>query len=465
MNLQKRNWAPYLLILPSFVYLFAFFGYPMVGALLLAIQRDSQILPLRAEPNPDSPAVGSLEKGTFVTTLDVVQEEAGGAAGGLLSRPKWWIKVSGETADGNQVEGWAERGNIFVQDATRSDVGKVAAEDARVYTAANDESEIVGTLALGAEVTIVGWQELESELVAGGLLNKPAQWMKITATDEDGNPIEGWVKRGPVFVEDATISRQGRVEAGEGAKEWTLDYIKRMYRHSDFQEALRTTIILLMLILPIQFIVAIIMALVLQARPRFTTFFLYVYSIPLGISDLASGLVWYSIFTQRGFMNTFLQQLGLIDKPFIFISAQHKGWIILAIVLAEVWRATSIVMVIVVSGLQAIPSSLLESGELFGASLWQRLRYIILPLLKPSLQVALILRTILAFQVFSVVIAISGGEVITVLANETYRWYDIGTYNNPHVAAAYAGFIMFVSLGVAIIYLRTIRSQEERVAT
>jgi ABC-type sugar transport system permease subunit len=105
MNLQKRNWAPYLLILPSFVYLFAFFGYPMVGALLLAIQRDSQILPLRAEPNPDSAAVGSLEKGTFVTTLDVVQEEASGAAGGLLSRPKWWIKVSGETADGNQVEG------------------------------------------------------------------------------------------------------------------------------------------------------------------------------------------------------------------------------------------------------------------------------------------------------------------------------------------------------------------------
>jgi multiple sugar transport system permease protein len=465
MNLQKRNWAPYLLILPSFVYLLAFFGYPMIGALLLAIQRDSQILPHRAEPNPDSPAVGSLEKGTFVTTLDVVQEEAGGAAGGLLSRPKWWIKVSGETADGNQVEGWAERGNIFVQDASRSETGKVAAENVLVYTAANDESEIVGALELGTEVTIVAWQELESELVAGGLLNKPAQWIQITATDADGNPIEGWVKRGPVFVEDATISRQGRVEAGEGAKEWTLDYIKRMYRHSDFQEALVTTVILLVLILPMQFILAIVMALVLEARPRFTTFFLYVYSIPLGISDLAAGLVWYSIFTQRGFMNTFLQQLGLIDKPFIFISYQHKGWIIFAIVLAEVWRATSIVMVIVVSGLQAIPSSLLESGEIFGANLWQRLRYIILPLLKPSLQVALILRTILAFQVFSVVIAISGGEVITVLANETYRWYDIGTYNNPHVAAAYAGFIMFVSLGVAIIYLRTIRSQEERVAT
>jgi multiple sugar transport system permease protein len=121
-------------------------------------------------------------------------------------------------------------------------------------------------------------------------------------------------------------------------------------------------------------------------------------------------------------------------------------------------------MVIVVSGLQAIPTEFLEAGELFGASLWQRLRHIILPMLKPSLQVALILRTILAFQVFAVVVAISGGEVVTVLANETYRWYDINTYNSPNVAAAYAGFIMLLSLGISVIYLRTVRTQEEKVA-
>ena len=132
-----------------------------------------------------------------------------------------------------------------------------------------------------------------------------------------------------------------------------------------------------------------------------------------------------------------------------------------AIVLAEVWRATAIVMVIVVAGLQAIPRDYIEAGQVFGASLWQRLRYIILPLLKPSLQVALILRTILAFQVFAVVVAITGGNVMTVLANETYRWYDPARFNNPNVAAAYAGFIMLLSLGVSLFYLRAVRSQEE----
>lgn len=462
MKLKKMNLAPYLLILPSFLYLLLFFGWPMVRSLQLAVQRDSQILPLRVEPTADSRTAGQLERGTFVTVLDVIREEQGGAAGGLLSKPSFWLKVSGTTADGTEVEGWAERGNVFVQDASRSDEGRVVEQNVPVYAEPDDSSAVTGTLAQGAEITITNWEELEGEIVAEGLLSKPAQWMQISAEGASGETVEGWVKRGPVFVEDATISRRGRVDAGEGAKEWTLDYIRRMLRDRNFEKALQTTVILLVTILPIQFTLAIIMALVLQARPRFSTTFLYIYSIPLGISDLAAGLVWYSIFTQRGFLNSFLEQLGLIDRPFIFISNENKEWIIIAIVLAEVWRATSIVMVIVVSGLQAIPGEVLEAGQLFGANLWQRLRYIILPLLMPSLQVALILRTILAFQVFAVVVAISGGEVITVLANETYRWYDVGGYNNPHVAAAYAGFIMLVSLGVAVIYLRTVRSQEER---
>jgi multiple sugar transport system permease protein len=116
-------------------------------------------------------------------------------------------------------------------------------------------------------------------------------------------------------------------------------------------------------------------------------------------------------------------------------------------------------MIIVVSGLQAISQEVLEAAELFGATLWQRIRHIILPLLKPSLQVALILRTILALQVFAVVIALSGGDVVTVLANETFRQYS--EFRNPNVAAAYAAFILLLSMVSAIIYLQLVRTQEE----
>jgi len=151
--------------------------------------------------------------------------------------------------------------------------------------------------------------------------------------------------------------------------------------------------------------------------------------------------------------------MGLIDTASPYLTATTRYWIIIAIWLAEVWRATSIVMVIVVSGLQAISDEVLEAAELFGASLWQRIRYVILPLLRPSLQVALILRTILALQVFAVVIALSGGDVVTVLANETFRQYF--EFRNNNVASAYAVFILALSMISAVIYLRAIRTQEE----
>jgi multiple sugar transport system permease protein len=226
-----------------------------------------------------------------------------------------------------------------------------------------------------------------------------------------------------------------------------------------FMPAFRTTLLLTVLIIPAQFVLAIIMALVIQAELKGTSIFLYIFSIALGVSDLAVGILWYSIFTQLGYLNSILLSLGLIDQPLTYLSANTRYWIIIAIWLAEVWRATSIVMVIVVAGMQAISREVLEAAEVFGANLWQRIRYVILPLLRPSLQVALILRTILALQVFAVVIALGGGEVVTVLANETYRQYD--TLRNPNVAAAYASFILLLSMITSIFYLRAVRSQEE----
>jgi len=79
-------------------------------------------------------------------------------------------------------------------------------------------------------------------------------------------------------------------------------------------------------------------------------------------------------------------------------------------------------------------------------------------LLKPSIQVALILRTILAFQVFAVVIALSGGDVVTVLANEAFRQYKL---NNDNVASAYALLILALSIGSAFFYLRAVRNESE----
>ncbi|HUG48488.1 MAG TPA: sugar ABC transporter permease [Candidatus Limnocylindria bacterium] len=242
---------------------------------------------------------------------------------------------------------------------------------------------------------------------------------------------------------------------------WSTASIERMLNDAQFSRALLTTVTLLVLIIPIQFVLAMGMALIINARLKGSGLWLYVFALPLGVSELAAGIIWFSIFTERGWLNTFLGGLGILERPYVFLNPQEPFWLIFAIVLAESWRATAIIMIILVAGLQSIPRDYLEAADVFGASTWQKIRRVILPLLRPALQTALILRTILAFQVFATVIAIAG-RGLTVLAAEAYRWY--GDLRDTNVAASYAGLILLLSVMATILYLWLLPTREERLA-
>lgn len=450
---RKRQWAPYILILPTVIYLVIFFAWPMVQALKLAIWDNDGILTLRADANQASRVVGRLPQGAQV---DLLGQQGNLLAPGELDQTnavtERWFNVSGTSVDGTVIQGWTSDSRIRVREENPDGTpigGTVRRKLATnvdpltdIYSEPNVKSTIVGKLDANSTVSIDDVAILEV-------------WYQVESS-QDGQTVTGWTPSRYIQVFGA--EPRGRVDRGN-AGVFTTEFISKMINDRFFMPALQTTLLLMVIIIPVQFVLAVIMALVIQARLRGNTFFLYIFAIPLGVSDLAVGIVWFSVFTQSGFLNSILTNLGLIKAPFTFLSADTRQWIIFAIFLAEVWRATSIVMIIVVSGLQAISQEVLEAAELFGANLWQRIRHVILPLLKPSLQVALILRTILALQVFAVVIALSGGDVVTVLANETYRqYYD---FRNPNVAASYAGLILLLSMISAIIYLRLVRTQEE----
>lgn len=235
--------------------------------------------------------------------------------------------------------------------------------------------------------------------------------------------------------------------------------IERMVGDSNFRNAVTTTLALVVLVLPIQFFLAISMAMVVNAKLKGQSMWLYVFALPLGISELAAGIVWVSIFTQSGWLNTILQGLGIIDRQIIWQSAETPWLIIITIVIAEAWRATSIIMIILVAGLQSIPPEFLEAADVYGATTWQKIRRVILPMLRPSLQVALILRAILAFQVFATVVAL-GGTGVTVLSEEAVRWAN--DIDNDHVAAAYAGLILTLSIGATALFLWLLPTREEQ---
>jgi multiple sugar transport system permease protein len=240
---------------------------------------------------------------------------------------------------------------------------------------------------------------------------------------------------------------------------WTFAPFRTMIHDTAFGEAFRFTLLLIAVIVPVQFVLALGMALLVNAKLHGRGLLLYIFLLPLAISDLAAGIVWSSMFTENGYLNTVLEKAGLIDQPFIWIDPRHRGLLLLTVVTAEVWRSTALIMVILVAGLQGIPRDYGEAAEVFGAGFFRRIWHVTLPMLKPAIQVALLLRIILAFEVFSTVIAITG-QGTTVLAAEAWRWQT--SYEDENVAAAYASLILVLSVISAGLVLRLLRTPREQ---
>jgi multiple sugar transport system permease protein len=241
---------------------------------------------------------------------------------------------------------------------------------------------------------------------------------------------------------------------------WTLSPYRTMVHDINFGVAIRFTLIFIALIIPIQFFLALTMALVANSDIRGRTVFLFIFILPLGASDLATGLVWSSIFTQHGYLNSVLTDVGLMSHPYIWLDPNHQFLIVVEVMAAEIWRSTALITVILIAGMQGIPREYGEAADVFGASFFQRLRYVTIPMLKPAIRVALLLRIIFAFEVFGTVLAIAGSTTTT-LAAQAYNWET--ALQNPHVAAAYASLILALSLVAAAIVMRIFRTPHEQV--
>lgn len=237
--------------------------------------------------------------------------------------------------------------------------------------------------------------------------------------------------------------------------ELTTKYIMKMVKHWKFETALNYTLLLALVVVPIQLALSLLMANLVSVMKRGRDTILYIWTIPLGISDLAAGLIWLAIFEQTGFLNSFLHAFGLIDQPVTFLGYQNKTTIFVAVVLAEVWRATAIMLVILVAGIGLIPKEYYEAAQVYGANKWQRFTRITLPLLKPSLQTALILRVILAFEVFAVVAAL-GGTNLPVLMGEVYNRQFV--LQDSHTAAAFALLILLISIVSTVFFMWSLRT-------
>lgn len=183
-----------------------------------------------------------------------------------------------------------------------------------------------------------------------------------------------------------------------------------------------------------------------------TTFFL-----PYVVGTAAAALIWYgAVNDQNGIANDILEKLGLTEGPWGFLSTPEQS--LFTVLSLVVWKFIGFQVIVLLVGLQAIPAELYEAARMDGASTMQRLRYITLPYLRPTLALLLILSITGSLLAFDQFIVLTGGgpdgsTVTLVLAiyNTAFGSFDLGE-------AAALSVVLLVALillnGVQLMLLR-----------
>src|SRR5215813_9392118 len=142
--------------------------------------------------------------------------------------------------------------------------------------------------------------------------------------------------------------------------------------------------------------------------------------VPWAVPPVVNGLLWSFILNaQFGYLNRVLHKLGLISE---YINWLGHPWLAMgAVVAAYVWRTTPFNVLLYHAALQGIPATLYEAAAVDGASPWQSLWQVTLPLLRPMVAVTLILRTTFGFMVFDEILAIILGLIALAYVRLVYR--------------------------------------------
>lgn len=177
--------------------------------------------------------------------------------------------------------------------------------------------------------------------------------------------------------------------------------------------------------------------------------------IPSTLAPVVVGIVWLLIFsTNHGPLNVILSKIGM--EPIDWLGSTRTA--LSSIIIADVWQWTPFIMIILLSGLIALPLDPFEAAKIDGASSWQTFFYISLPLLKPLIIVAIVLRLIDAIKIFDLVAVMTKGgpggatKVITYyIYNQAFMYWSIS------YAAAVTFFLLPIMVIIVLFYFRTSR--------
>lgn len=226
-----------------------------------------------------------------------------------------------------------------------------------------------------------------------------------------------------------------------------------------FYSSLSNTLIMMLFGLSIEFIIGFSFASILYSRlkqGRLSSFFRTIFMTPIALAPVVVGWLWRFMYWPK---------LGLIDLLTEAMGLRSLGWLtdpaiaLVSVTIVDIWEWTPFVFLILLSGFQALPEAPLEAAEVEGASKIQKMRYVVLPLMRPVIIIALIFRSIQLVKFFDQVYALTHGGPGFSTYTISYYLYQIGLFRfEIGLASAASQLVNIIVIILVLIMIRMLRA-------
>ncbi len=240
--------------------------------------------------------------------------------------------------------------------------------------------------------------------------------------------------------------------------EWIgLKNFERLFSDPLFFKAIINTLRFLLIHIPLQMVVALGIALILNSRLKFRGFFRAVFFLPVVVSGVVVTILWQQLYAfDSGLLNRMLSAIGIGKVPWLI----DPDMAMLSIALMATWKNVGIYIILFLVGLQDVPRELYESASIDGATRVRQFFRITLPMLRPTFVVVVVLSTIGGFSLFVEPYVLTGGGPMESTLSAVLYIYNQAFYFNHMGYAATLGFVFaLIILGVVLLQRKVIETE------
>ena len=240
----------------------------------------------------------------------------------------------------------------------------------------------------------------------------------------------------------------------------TIQNFSRLFSDQFFLSAFAHTFVYAAIALTIEFLLGLGLALLLESKIRGRSVFRALLLLPMMLPPVVVGVVWRLMLNSNfGAINGTLKSFGANTDALTWTASPKLA--MASVIIADVWQWTPFMFLILLAGLQAIPQEPYEAALVDGSSAWQTFRHVTVPLLKPAILIALMLRTMDLLRVFDHIFIITEGG--PGFATETLSLYIYRTafrFSNFGYAAAMSFVLLLITNVISVGYMRVLQRRE-----